>query len=239
MGRSLLSVCRLLQEGEHETAMRTARESGCGEQSRVNLGEHIVYVIDDDPALREALENLLASHRFDVKTFASPETYMAEAKRDIPGCLILDLQLPDINGLELQDRLGTETHPPIVFITGHGTISSSVRAMKAGAVDFLPKPFDEEAIIHAVETAIMRDREARRERAERVRLRERYRSLTPRERDVLPLIVEGLLNKQAAAKLGISIVTLQIHRSNVMRKMGAASFAELVRMAANLGIGPD
>jgi FixJ family two-component response regulator len=193
-------------------------------------------VVDDDPAMLEAAENLLSSHGFDVQTFVSAAAYMGAAKPDVPACLVLDVELPDINGLELQRRLGAEPHPPIVFITGYGTISSSVRAMKAGAVDFLPKPFSAEAIVHAVETALQRDRDSREAAAVHDELCNRYRTLTRRERDVLPLIVGGLLNKQAAAALGISVVTLQIHRGNVMRKMAAGSLAELVRMSAVLGI---
>lgn len=204
--------------------------------SPVGRVEHRVYVVDDDPAIREAADNLLSSHGFDVQTFASAAGYMVATKPDVPACLVLDVELPDINGLELQRRLGTESHPPIVFITGYGTISSSVRAMKAGAVDFLSKPFSAEAIVQAVETALERDCESRKAAAVHEELYDRYRSLTPRERDVLPLIVGGLLNKQAAAVLGISVVTLQIHRGNVMRKMAAGSLAELVRMSAVLGI---
>jgi FixJ family two-component response regulator len=161
---------------------------------------------------------------------------MSAAKPKVPACLVLDVELPDINGLELQRKLGGVAHPPIVFITGYGTVSSCARAMKAGAVDFLPKPFDEEAILQAVETALARDRDAREAAAVHQRLTRRYLSLTPRERDVLPLVVSGLLNKQGAARLGISIVTFQIHRSNIVRKMAAGSLAELVRMAEALGI---
>lgn len=202
-------------------------------------GDHMVYVVDDDPAMQEAVDNLLSSHGFAVQTYCSASAYMSAVRPKVPACLVLDVELPDINGLELQRNLEGAAHPPIVFITGYGTISSSVRAMKAGAVDFLSKPFDQEAILQAVETALARDRDAREAAAVRERLRQRYLSLTPRERDVLPLIVGGLLNKQGAAKLGISIVTFQIHRSNVMRKMAARSLAELVRMAVTLGIHED
>jgi FixJ family two-component response regulator len=196
----------------------------------------MVYVVDDDPAMQEAVDNLLSSHGFAVEAYCSASAYMSAAKPKVPACLVLDVELPDINGLELQRKLEGVAHPPIVFITGYGTVSSCARAMKAGAVDFLPKPFDEEAILQAVETALARDRDAREAAAVHQRLTRRYLSLTPRERDVLPLVVSGLLNKQGAARLGISIVTFQIHRSNIMRKMAAGSLAELVRMAEALGI---
>ena len=176
--------------------------------------DHTVYVVDDDVRMCEALRELF----------------------DLPACLILDVELPDISGLDFQQQLGDAYHPPIVFITGHGDIPSSVRAIKAGAVDFLAKPFSQPDLMAAVDAAITRDRHARLERAERARLQQRYSSLTPRESQVLPLIVSGLLNKQAAAELGISEVTLQIHRSRIMQKMAADSFADLVRMAGQLNI---
>ena len=154
----------------------------------------------------------------------------------MPACLILDVELPDINGLDLQSQTADGYHPPIVFITGHGDIPTSVRAIKAGAVDFLTKPFKEADLMRAIDAAIAQDRDARRKRAELAELRQRLSSLTPREREVLPLVVSGLLNKQAAAELGISEVTLQIHRGNIMKKMSAESLAELVRMAGMLEI---
>jgi FixJ family two-component response regulator len=202
----------------------------------MSRSDHMVYVVDDDPKMQQAVDNLLSSHGFAVQTYGSASAYMSAVRPNVPGCLVLDVELPDINGLELQRKLETVAHPPIVFITGHGTIFSSVRAMKAGAVDFLPKPFGEEAILQAVETALAKDRAARATAVARERLRQRYVSLTRRERDVLPLIVSGLLNKQGAAKLGISVVTFQIHRGNVMRKMAAGSLAELVRISETLGI---
>jgi FixJ family two-component response regulator len=154
----------------------------------------------------------------------------------VPSCLILDVELPDINGLDLQRQIAEAEHPPIVFITGHGDIPSSVRAIKGGAVDFLTKPFSDADLMIAVGAAIAQDREARSARAELGMVRRRYLDLTPREREVLPLVVSGLLNKQAAAELGISEVMLQIHRRNVMQKMAAASLADLVRMAERLDI---
>ena len=171
-----------------------------------------------------------------VVTFGSAAEYIAYPKPDVPACLILDVELPDINGLDLQSQVAQENHPQIVFITGHGDIPSSVRAIKAGAVDFLTKPFREADLMRAINAALEHDRNARRKRTELAELRERLSSLTPREREVLPLVVSGLLNKQAAAELGISEITLQIHRGNIMKKMRAESLAELVRMAGTLEI---
>jgi FixJ family two-component response regulator len=204
----------------------------------VGLGSHnsIVYVVDDDIRVCEALRELFTSLGVASVTFGSVAEYVAFQMPDLPACLILDVKLPDISGLDFQRQLGDAFHPPIVFITGHGDIPSSVRAIKAGAVDFLAKPFSQPDLMAAVDAAIARDRLARLERAERARLRQRYSSLTPRESQVLPLIVSGLLNKQAAAELGISEVTLQIHRSRIMHKMAADSFADLVRMAGQLNI---
>jgi FixJ family two-component response regulator len=200
------------------------------------MTDHVVYVVDDDDRIREALDELLASHGMRAIAFASAGDYVAADKPDLPACLVLDIELPDINGLELQRRIAAGEHPPIVFITGHGDIPSSVRAMKDGAVDFLPKPFGEADLIAAVEAAVALDRERRATRNERAELSRRYEALTPREREVLPLVVGGLLNKQAAAELGISEVTLQVHRRNVMHKMAATSLADLVRMAERLEI---
>jgi FixJ family two-component response regulator len=198
--------------------------------------DRTVYVIDDDVRMCEALGELFTSLGVASVTFGSVAEYVAYQKPDLPACLILDVELPDISGLDFQRQLGDAYHPPIVFITGHADIPSSVRAIKAGAVDFLAKPFSQPDLMAAVDAAIVRDRHARLERAERARLQQRYSSLTPRESQVLPLIVSGLLNKQAAAELGISEVTLQIHRSRIMRKMAADSFADLVRMAGQLNV---
>lgn len=198
--------------------------------------EEIVFVLDDDFRIREALSELFASINMPVVTFETAAEYLAFPKPDLPACLILDVKLPDINGLELQKQIAGLDHPPIVFITGHGDIPSSVRAIKAGALDFLTKPFSREELLEAIQTAIALDRENRLERAELVRLEQCYSTLTPREREVLPLIVSGFLNKQSAAELGISEITLQIHRGKVMQKMGAESFADLVRMATKLKI---
>lgn len=168
--------------------------------------------------------------------FGSAAEYLAYPKPDCPACLVLDVDLPDINGLDLQSRIAKGDHPHIVFITGHGDIPSSVRAIKAGAVDFLTKPFKEAELMRAIDAALAQNLDARRKTAEVADLQQRLARLTPRERDVLPLVVGGLLNKQAAAELGISEVTLQIHRGSIMKKMEAGSLAELVRMAGALEI---
>jgi FixJ family two-component response regulator len=198
--------------------------------------DYIVYTVDDDVGVREALSELFAARDVPSVTFGSVAEYVAYPKPDRPACLILDIELPGISGLDFQRQLGMDYHPPIVFITGHGDIPSSVRAIKDGAVDFLQKPFSQQSLMSAIDAAIARDRQARVERAERADLQQRYSRLTPRESQVLPLVVSGLLNKQAAAELGISEVTLQLHRSRIMHKMAADSFADLVRMAGRLNI---
>ena len=197
---------------------------------------HIVFVVDDDASVREAVAELLSAAHHAVETFGSAAEYLSFTRPDLPACLVLDVELPDMNGLDLQRRLDSDEHPPIVFLTGHGDVPRTVRALKAGAVDFLTKPFSDVELLGAIDVAIARDRERRERRAELTGLRQRWDTLTPRERDVLPLVVRGLLNKEAAATLGISEVTLQIHRSRVLHKMGAASLADLVRMAGRLGI---
>jgi FixJ family two-component response regulator len=196
----------------------------------------IVFIVDDDPQIREALSMLLSSFDMRAITFGSAAEYMAYPKPDIAACLVLDVELPDINGLDLQRQIAQGDHPHIVFITGHGDIPSSVRAIKTGAVDFLTKPFKEADLMGAINAALAENRDARQKRAGLADLQQRLSRLTPRERDVLPLVVSGLLNKQAAAELGISEITLQIHRSKIMKKMGAASLPELVRMAGTLEI---
>jgi FixJ family two-component response regulator len=198
--------------------------------------DHMVFIVDDDVSIREALSELLASHGMRSVAFGSAGDYIRADKPDVPSCLILDVELPDISGLELQEQIGAGDHPPIVFITGYGDIPSSVRAIKSGAVDFLTKPFSDEDLMVAIRAALNEDRERRARRAELAELKQRYLNLTPREREVLPLVVSGLLNKQAAAELGISEVTLQIHRRSVMQKMEAASLADLVRIAERLDV---
>jgi FixJ family two-component response regulator len=195
-----------------------------------------VYVVDDDAGIREALDEMLTSAGMGVVTCASASDYFRVPKPDLPSCLILDVALPDGSGMDLQRQLSTGDHPPIIFLTGASDIATSVRAIKAGAVDFLTKPFRKADLLAAIGTAIAQDCQGRAERAERMRLKHRHSCLTPREREVLPLVVGGLLNKQAAAELGISETTLQIHRSRVMRKMEAESLAQLVRMAGKLAV---
>jgi FixJ family two-component response regulator len=202
----------------------------------MNLKDFIVFIVDDDARMREALSELLESLGWRATAFGSAGEYMSYSRPDLPACLILDVELPDINGLDVQKQLADGNHPPIVFLTGHGDIPSSVRAIKHGAVDFLTKPFTERDLLEAIQSAVERDRQSRQERTELEILRQRLASLTPREREVLPLVVSGLLNKQAAAELGISEVTLQIHRSKIMQKMETASLADLVRIAERLRI---
>jgi FixJ family two-component response regulator len=198
--------------------------------------DQIVFIVDDDVRIREALSELLESHGLSAVAYGSAGDYVRADKPDLPATLILDVDLPDINGLDFQKQIADGDHPPIVFITGHGDIPSSVRAIKHGALDFLTKPFSDDDLMKAVLAGLAQDREARPGRAEMAALRQCYSTLTARERDVLPLVISGLLNKQAAAELGISEVMLQVHRRNVMQKMAAASLADLVRMAERLQI---
>ena len=198
--------------------------------------ESIVFAVDDDRRVRDALSELFLSIGLRCVAFESAESYLDFERPDVSACLILDVRMPGVGGLELQSQIAGAAHPPIIFISGHGDIPSCVRALKAGAIDFLTKPFSECALIDAVQRAIAQDAKDRATRAELLALRQRFELLTTREREVLPLVVSGLLNKQAAAELGISGVTLQIHRGKVMSKMAAESLADLVRMAALLNV---
>jgi len=194
----------------------------------------VVYLVDDDPKVREALSELFTSLNIAHVVFATAVEYLSYERSDTCACLVLDVQMPDISGLDLQQRLRDGDSPPIIFISGYGDVPSTVRAMKGGAIEFLTKPVSPEALAAAIRVAFTKDLVQRQMRAELFSLQRRFALLTPRERDVFPLIVEGMLNKQAAAILGISEVTLQVHRGQIMRKMEADSFADLVRMAAKL-----
>jgi len=201
--------------------------------------ECIVFVVDDDPLVRDSVADLLVSAGFAAQTFGSATEFIQAKRPDASACLILDVELPDLSGLDLQTYLtksGIEV--PIVFLTGHGDIPKSVRAMKAGAVEFLTKPFRAQELVDAVRQALERDGEFRKQRSETSELRERLGTLTPRERQVLELVVTGLLNKQIAGELGTTELTIKAHRGRVMRKMNAASLADLVRMAEKLKISP-
>ena len=202
----------------------------------MNPDSPIVFVVDDDFRVRESLCSLITSRGLHVAVFGSAAEFLECEKPDKPACLILDLQLPGTSGLELQHQLTNGDAPPIVFISGHGDIPSSVRAMKAGAIEFLSKPFSEQELMHAIDNAITIDRIARQKRTELAELQRHYSLLTPREREVLPFVVEGYANKVTAAGLGTSEITIGVHRGQIMRKMAAKSLAELVRMADKLGI---
>ena len=200
-------------------------------------GDALVCVVDDDASMRESLQNLLRSVGLRVEAFASAQEFLRSTRPDVPSCLVLDVRLPGLSGLELQQRLAEgDMAMPIIFITGHGDIPMTVQAMKAGAVEFLSKPFRDQALLDAIQQALARDRAAHAQRAQSEELRRRYHSLTPRERDVLALVVTGLLNKQIAGELGTSEASVKVHRQHVMAKMGAGSLAALVRMADRLGI---
>jgi FixJ family two-component response regulator len=210
--------------------------SGAFDTPNADADGEVAYLVNGELSLREDISTFLAETGMRVIAFASAEAYLTFKRRDTAACVILNISLPDLSGLELQRRLAKNANPPVIFISDQCDIASSVCAMKAGAIEFLTTPLDWLALVSAVKAAFAKDRRQRQQRAELARLQERFSLLTPREREVLPLIVGGLLNKQAASALGISEVTLQIHRSHVMRKMRAGSFADLVRMAVKLHI---
>jgi FixJ family two-component response regulator len=200
----------------------------------------MVFVVDDDPAVCTALKRLIRSVGIEALTFTSAGDFLRATRPDVPGCLVLDVRLPDLSGLNLQEKLTeAKIDLPIVFITGHGDVPMTVRAMKGGALEFLTKPVKEQDLLEAIQRGIERHRHQLAQRAETCELQRRYDSLTPREREVFPLVTSGLLNKQIAAELGASEKTIKIHRAQVMRKMKAESLAHLVRIAERLGLVPS
>ena len=203
----------------------------------MTIPDPIVYLIDDDEAVRVAVKDLLESVGLRAETFASGREFLKAARADVPSCLVLDVRLPGVSGLEFQRELtAANVEIPVIFITGHGDIPMTVQAMKAGAVDFLTKPFRDQELLDAIHKAVERDRARREEQAGVEDLRKRYEELTPREREVMGLVVQGLLNKQIATDLGTSETTVKIHRGQVMRKMQADSLPDLVRMAERVSL---
>jgi FixJ family two-component response regulator len=201
--------------------------------------QSVVLVVDDDSMMRDAMRTLFRSVGHRVEVFSSARELLQSKLPDLPSCLVSDVRMPGLSGFDLQDELAkADIRVPIVFITGHGDIPMTVRAMKAGAVDFLPKPFRDQDMLDAVATALERDRKRREEDGATSELRRRFASLSAREHQIMTLVISGLMNKQIAAEVGLSEITVKIHRGHVMRKMGAASLADLVRMAEALGVNP-
>jgi FixJ family two-component response regulator len=199
----------------------------------------VVYVVDDDACVREALSSLLRANGRQVLLFTSGQDFLSFPREDTCACLILDLRMPGMSGLQVQESIAAQTTIPVIFVTGRGDVPSSVRAMKGGAIDFLTKPIDEPVLLGCIEKALEQDRKLRYAALEREKLIARYQSLTPREQQVLPLLARGLLNKQVASELGITEYTVQIHRGHIMRKMEADSFAALVKLASKLNLEPS
>jgi FixJ family two-component response regulator len=221
------SHCRWMEEypKHEEGTMKAATENA------------LVFVIDDDASVREGLDSLFRSIDLQVETFGAAAEFLQRKLPDVPSCLVLDIRLPGLGGLDFQAGLAkVDIHIPIIFITGHGDIPMTVRAMKAGAVEFLTKPFREQDLLDAVQIALERDRERRAQDKAVHEVRARFQSLTPREQEVIGFVTAGLMNKQIAAELGVSEITVKVHRGSVMKKMGAKSLADLVRMADVLGI---
>ena len=215
--------------------MVTQRSSSA--KSVGSTDQPIVFVVDDDASMRQALARLLQSVQLRVEVFASPQEFLQSERPNVPSCLVLDVRLPGLSGLDFQAELArADVRIPIVFITGHGDIPMSVRAMKAGAVDFLAKPFRDQDLLDAVTAAIQRDQKRREHENAMTDLRAHFSSLTPREREIMALVASGLMSKQIAAEVGLSEITVKVHRSHLMKKMGARSVADLVRMAEALGV---
>ena len=219
---------------------QSAPKSGASVPEHARTDEPIVYVVDDETSIRNSTKELAESVGLRVQTFASAQDFLQTQRPDVPGCLVLDVRLPGLSGFDLQRELGKSKNPlPIIFISGHGDIPMSVKAMKAGAIDFLAKPYRHQDLLDAIAHAIERDRLARRQRSELLEVRSRHQTLTPREREVMSFLVKGLLNKQVAAELGMTVPTVKFHRAHLLEKMKAESIAELVRMSERLEAHSD
>jgi len=225
-------------DGSAPTAQSPA-SLGSSVSERARTDPAIVYVVDDEPSIRNSTKELAESVGLRVQTFATAQEFLGSQRPDVPGCLVLDVRLPGLSGFDLQRELAQTNKPvPIIFITGHGDIPMSVQAMKAGAMDFLSKPYRHQDLLDAIAHAIERDRQARRQRSELAELHRRHESLTPREREVMAFLVKGLLNKQVGAELGMTLPTVKFHRAHVMQKMKADSMADLARIAERMEAHP-